>query len=466
MKKSKTLVLASTLNEKALKPFWNESCRETSSELWLPTQTGLQDQDMNSLNGSLNHLEVQSNHWMTQIMMKNNSTPLPSYLLSPASVRPFMEKGVPELRQVITKKIRIIPENEEIYTAACDLARASYNMCISAYINYKEDVRTDPEIRHDVTASCKDWQLVIAHITDGSAYNAKITKQKVIKERTKGKKCGYHFKTRKDSRQGFNISKLPKKWIYPQKLGPVTFLEEIPEYAFGRSARVITEYGEWYLCCQDVIIIPKIKARKLSAVAIDPGVRTFATTYSPDTVCEYGADYAKQLKVIQVELDHAISQRALILNQKKQYKNMQWYQDKIKHWTNTINKCKIDARNLIDNMHKQIAAHLTKNYDVILLPTFEVSNMVDKQRRSIGRETVRGMLGLSHFRFKCILKWHAKKRGKLVLDVNESYTSKTNSFTGELMDIGSKKQFKHDGQTFDRDINAAKNIFIKHIKIK
>ena len=36
----------------------------------------------------------------------------------------------------------------------------------------------------------------------------------------------------------------------------------------------------------------------------------------------------------------------------------------------------------------------------------------------------RGMLGLAHYKLKQTLKWIAKKYGKTVVDVNESYTSK------------------------------------------
>ncbi len=88
--------------------------------------------------------------------------------------------------------------------------------------------------------------------------------------------------------------------------------------------------------------------------------------------------------------------------------------------------------------------------------------MVSKTQRVIGRKTTRGMLSLSHYKFEQILKWIAEKHGKIVLDVNESYTSKTNTFTGKLINIGSAKTFKYNGNVYDRDVNAAKGIFIKH----
>ena len=46
----------------------------------------------------------------------------------------------------------------------------------------------------------------------------------------------------------------------------------------------------------------------------------------------------------------------------------------------------------------------------------------------------------------------------------EAYTSKTNSFTGEIMEIGSKKNFKYNGIKIDRDINGARNILLRAMR--
>ena len=77
--------------------------------------------------------------------------------------------------------------------------------------------------------------------------------------------------------------------------------------------------------------------------------------------------------------------------------------------------------------------------------------------------TARAMLTLSHYQFKCLLKHYALCRGKFVIDCTEEYTSKTNPFTGRLMDIGSAKQFKYNNKIYDRDVNASRNIYIKCI---
>jgi len=108
-----------------------------------------------------------------------------------------------------------------------------------------------------------------------------------------------------------------------------------------------------------------------------------------------------------------------------------------------------------------------QNYDVIFLPTFETKWMVtrkDKRVRTIRRNTCRQMLDLCHYKFKLRLKWYAKKYGKHVVDCNESYTSKTRSWNGIIDNkLGSSKVIKGNGFKVDRDINAARNILIKHL---
>ncbi|WBA82118.1 zinc ribbon domain-containing protein [Endozoicomonas sp. GU-1] len=58
----------------------------------------------------------------------------------------------------------------------------------------------------------------------------------------------------------------------------------------------------------------------------------------------------------------------------------------------------------------------------------------------------------------------SKKYGKHVVDCNEAYTSKTRSWNGSIDDrLGALKVIKGNGFTVDRDINGARNIFIKNL---
>ena len=122
----------------------------------------------------------------------------------------------------------------------------------------------------------------------------------------------------------------------------------------------------------------------------------------------------------------------------------------------------IKIENLIKELHHKSARFLVDNFDVILLPTFETSQMSKRGHRKIHSKTLRSILSFAHYRFNQFLKHKASDAGKLVLDVCEAYTSKTVSWTGELVNIGGNKiiNSKIDGQKMDRDLNGARGIFL------
>jgi putative transposase len=73
-------------------------------------------------------------------------------------------------------------------------------------------------------------------------------------------------------------------------------------------------------------------------------------------------------------------------------------------------------------------------------------------------------LTFSHYRFKQFLKYKAFEYGKTVIDVNEAWTSKTVSWTGEINKrLGGAKQItsRLTGETMDRDYNGARGIFLR-----
>jgi putative transposase len=94
---------------------------------------------------------------------------------------------------------------------------------------------------------------------------------------------------------------------------------------------------------------------------------------------------------------------------------------------------------------------------VILLPTFETSDMVVKTSRRITSRVVRQMLSLAHYTFKQYLGWVAYKRGKRVVVCSEAYTSKTDSRTGEIVKVGSSETINK----LDRDVNGARGILLR-----
>ena len=122
-------------------------------------------------------------------------------------------------------------------------------------------------------------------------------------------------------------------------------------------------------------------------------------------------------------------------------------------------------RDLRDELHHKSARFFVDSFDVILLPTFEVSDMVRKASRKIRSKTVRSMLNYAHFKFEEHIKNTAFQYGKVVLDVSEAYTSKTCSWNGEVVTIGSSEIVRgSDGISMHRDMNGARGIFLRALR--
>lgn len=276
------------------------------------------------------------------------------------------------------------------------------------------------------------------------------------------------FMSWKYSPRYFMVLRLAKNGFpYPKQLGEIFLTESPPEESFGRSVVVKYENGQWYMCVQQHVSIARLLDGETSRIcALDPGVRTFQTLYSESQVVKYGEGFSKEVLLpVVLSISKWISKRDLFIAKFKDKKETQYYSDMMKYFERKLNKLKARRDNLINDLHKQVAYDIVMNNDVILLPSFNTSNMVCKGedgKRKLRKKTIRAMLNLSHYKFKVYLNYLAMKYGKIVIEVNEAYTSKT--FAGKIFSVGSKEKFKTSlGRIIDRDINGARNILIRFL---
>ena len=126
-------------------------------------------------------------------------------------------------------------------------------------------------------------------------------------------------------------------------------------------------------------------------------------------------------------------------------------------------------RNLIDDLHKRLAKWLCECYEVVLLPSFETSQMLRKGQRRIGSKTARSMATWSHYRFKQRLLAKAREYPWCkVLIVDEAYTSKTCGMCGHIhQTLRGNKVFRcpHCSFEIDRDVNGARNILLRFLTL-
>lgn len=227
-------------------------------------------------------------------------------------------------------------------------------------------------------------------------------------------------------------------------------VEEVPKEHC--DLRLVCERGRWFL------IVPVQQKRCVAenqgrVVALDPGIRSFQTFYTESSCGKLGAGDFGKIQRLCAHMDDLISRRRLETHRLRK-----------RNLRRAIVSMQVRIRNLVDELHHKVAAFLVKSFDVIVLPTFETSEMVRRGARRLRAKSVRSMLTFSHYRFKTFLKHKAFEYGKLVLDQNEAWTSKTVSWTGEInAKLGGAKTVRSasTGVSMDRDYNGARGIFLR-----
>lgn len=256
------------------------------------------------------------------------------------------------------------------------------------------------------------------------------------------------FRSRKDPKQSCFIpsSALKTTGIYPTIAGKLKSSETYPEGV--RDSRLICEHGRWFVMVPyGVSLQPTENPGRV--VALDPGVRTFMSGYAEDIAFKLGENAFSRITRLCTYMDKLISRLSQSLGAKRRRMKRALSRMRWKIW------------DVIDELHFKSIRFLLDRFDVILLPTFKVSEMVCKAGRKLRAKSVRSMLSLSHFGFQQRIKSAARQTGKVVLDVCEAYTSKTASWTGEMRSIGSAKVMRSGGFTVDRDLNGARGIFLR-----
>ena len=283
--------------------------------------------------------------------------------------------------------------------------------------------------------------------------NAKLAKDKRRGHRKDEDFARVRFRSRKNPSQTFTVQAncVNGSGIYRSKLGDMQMAEKLPVPENRNICRLSLRYGQYHLSVPYDEKLPPQRENQARVVALDPGVRSFLTWYCADSVGKIGEGAFFRIQRLCERLDDLLSRAAKSPSRKR--RNMR----------RAANRMRLRIENLVQELHRQTARFLADNFDVILLPTFETSEMVERGRRRIRSKTVRNLLSLAHYRFKLFIRHKAAEAGVTVLDVDEAYTTKTVSWTGEMLDNlgGSSVVVAQDGERMDRDYNGARGIYLR-----
>ncbi|QTA92511.1 Transposase IS605 family domain-containing protein [Desulfonema magnum] len=345
-----------------------------------------------------------------------------------------------------TKLIRLSPTRGQKRTFKhwTDVSRYVFNQTIDYIRTCIGFTPSWMDIKKDLLKILPEWCDDVPYQVKGIA--VKEARQAFFKAKGHPK-----FRALKNPEQSCFIPKtaIKETGIYPTISGKGLFFHEALPENF-KDSRLIWRHEKWWVAVPHTMKLREVENQD-SVVALDPGVRSFITFYSPDFSGNIGQGDFSRIRRLCHHLDNLLSKRDKCKNKQKR-----------RSLTKASKKMRGKIRHLISELHFKTAKFLTDNFGVILLPTFETSRMTARAGRKIRKKTVRMMLTFSHYKFKQILKWKAFQTGRTVLDCCEAYTSKTHPQTGEIRNIGGAKWIRlTDGSMADRDIVGARNILLR-----
>ena len=459
---SKTTEAVSISNEKGFKPYWSVLCEEISSELLLPIGTDSPD-SAEKLYNSWSNKTMEQSWFSTKLYTVPKRSLLP--ICSQFSISfpaEYTDSGDTVTK---SKKIQISPTSAQkaILERWFGDSRFFYNRAVEAM---NDGASTNFKIlASQLIADAPDWHVGIPRqIKVGAVMDAcQAVRNAKVKCKQTGEFQKVKFRSRKQPRQTLYLraDTLKERGFYVRLLGEMQMTEPLPALPQGqehdpidevKDSQLIMESGRYFLC---VPYVEKKKPREPSGriVALDPGVRTFMTYFTEDGFGWIGYQAINRIQRLCQHLDNLLYRAATVRRPLRRTLRQ------------AANKIRVKICNLIDELHRKVAHFLVTHYDIILLPTFESQEMCKRGKRNLRKRSVRQMLTLSHYRFKQRLKQKALEYGVQVIDVCEAYTSKTVSWTGEVIEQlgGAKVITASDSTRMDRDLNGARGIFVKSI---
>jgi len=441
-KSLKTLGAGLTSKEKGLEPYWTSLCGEASLRLLLPVEIDSHGLDSSLYSTWLNKT-VEKSWFSTKLYTAQNQSLQPIFSPSFTSLVAECTDYVNTVRR--SRKIRLCLNPKQRTTARqwFGVSRLVFNKTVE-HLQHPGTKANWKAIKTELLSSLPEFCKAVPYQIKSIAIKDACTAVKEAKKKFKktGEIQKVKFRSRKNPSQSCYIPKSAVKegGIYHTILGKISYRETLPK-EFG-DCRLVAYAGYFYLSVPEEVEAAK-SDNQGKVVSIDPGVRTFATFFSENSVGEIGKGDFSRIQRLCHHLDDLISRMSKAKRGAKH------------RMKKAASRMRLKLKNLIDELHHKAARFFVDNFDVILLPTFETSQMASKSSRKIRSKTVRSMLTFSHFRFKQFIKHKAFESGKLVLDVCEAYTSKTVSWTGELVRIGI------DGRVMSRDYNGARGIFLR-----
>lgn len=217
----------------------------------------------------------------------------------------------------------------------------------------------------------------------------------------------------------------------------------------GHDCKLQKKNGKYYLFVPERVSIENNKNEN-KQIALDPGIRTFLTGITENKIVKIGENCEERIKKL-LERRDKISGNAKIKRKIKK-KNVRIINMKIKH--------------LVDELHWKSILYLTNQNNIILMGNMSTKSIVSKNG-NLNKMTKRIALALRLYKFRERMKYKCYCKNVEYGGIDEWMTSKMCSNCGNIKkDLGGKKIYECEKCkiVIDRDVNGARNIYIKGIK--
>lgn len=364
-----------------------------------------------------------------------------------------------DINVIRCKQIKISPtlDQRKILMEWIELSRIIYNITVQ-YLKHNE-CKSFISLRPLIKSSfCKHFKERIekaclpVHVIDNSIKDVIKARKTAFALLKAGhiKRFRMRFKKQSKTTQTIVIehqdfSKV-KNAFYTSVLGEIKSSIPISKSNISHDCRLTYDSNKnLFILHSPCDTISEVSHNKYDTCAIDPGLKTFLTVYNPEKECmkimnrdqtsKLSKLINKKISLLKLERSRAI-RKAILKNNRKIYNN-------------------------VKELHYKSARLLCESYANIYLGKLSTQSIVKGRLSPYEKHFAHA---LSHFTFSQVLQNKCNEFGKKLFFVDESYTSKTCGCCGSLYDVKQSRTYKCPScfNTYDRDMNAARNILIKN----
>lgn len=405
---------------------------------WIDTSRYVYNKTVNLVRDGhkINHFELRDK-LVTENTKKNNKE-YQTFMTELAELQKQKKTSIKDKEKTIMIDSLILLKKQSRCVIAKEL-KAEKNKGITLW-----ELNTPKAVRDTAVSDvCKAYKTGFSNLKAGNIKHFKLG----FKKKTNPNKCVCIPKSLVKNKDGvISISPVFFKENSNFKMGKRT-IKKHKNIVIDNDIRVVKQKGEYWF----VIPIPvplNNKKPLINYCGVDPGVRSFMTTFGNDCCIEYKHN-ENQLK----KLNNKITEFKKLRNKKAIKKR--------------IAKKKYDLletkkENLINELHWKVINDLLKRNDVIFYGDIKSHDIVKNGKN---RTLNKNINDLKFYKFKTRLLEKASEKNKRVVEVNEAFTSQTCCCCGMMYKPGISKIYscKQCNTNVDRDINASKNITMKGI---